>query len=167
MPNDSDLNAGELNDAGVTTPVVVPDDLVGALVAWLRADATVTALLGAATDVWGDLAPAGRTGSYLVASERMALPEYESPDATDSAPYTAVVEVQLSAFATTRAAARKLARAAVKSCRDADLTFAEGTCLRLRPARWHEMRDPDLGPGSKPRWQHVVFLTATVASPPP
>jgi hypothetical protein len=178
MPNLTDPNAVELREpaiepSGVGTGGIdpvrlqftettrdLPEDLEEALQAYLRSSAGLIAAFGKA-DFFGDLEPAGTALPYLVftdSGDETASYQTESDDG--SIGVNDYQTLQLTVYAASRAAARRLRRAVEKTLNDAPLLFTQGTLLYFRRAGRLVQKDPDPGPDGLDVWAGILTFAA-------
>lgn len=138
-----------------------PVNLTDAILQHLAVDSAVmTAVPGG---FWGDEAPPEEVFPYLVFVEPDAAREYQT-GTTDGVPCDDRITLQLTVYATGRAAAVDAAKVVRVSLNDAPLTFDDGTLLYLRATNLVVSKDPDKATNGSDVWAAMITLSAIVSS---
>jgi hypothetical protein len=140
-----------------------PVNLTDAILQHLADDSAVaTAVPGG---FWGDEAPPDEVFPFAVIAEPDAPREYQSEaNPADGVPCDDRVTIQLTIYATGRAAARSAALVVRTSLNDAPLTFDGGELLYLRAGNLAISKDPDKAEGGADVWAAMLTFSAIVSS---
>lgn len=127
-------------------------DLIEAIVAKIKADATCASLLTGG--VYVDLGRQGAltAGPMVVITEVGGSPRWTAGGGSERATRIDDLTIQASCYATSRATAKTCGNAVAAALNDASLTFTEGTLCYIRQTNRYANRDMDLGPGGATVW---------------